>query len=126
MALLNRPLKFITKMLHRLLGNSMIAQQISQFHGQLEQALRASDLTELKDISSRCDLFLRTHLPLQDGSDEDIELLAGNLENLLAAYRAALTIVETAKSKAGVELQSVTRNKAGASKYLDVAGSFRV
>ncbi len=103
----------------------MIAEEIYSYHHKLESALLSSDLVALKDISQQCDQFLRSRLPLEESSNEDLELLAGNMEKLLEIYQSALQIVERAKDSTGIELRGVSRNKAGASKYLDVARSIK-
>ncbi len=99
----------------------MIVEQLKQYQYQLTQALASADVETIKDVSSRCDSFLRQQLPLLEVDDSDIESIASELENLSETYKAAIGCVDQAKQRTQSELYQLGRNKSNTHKYLDIA-----
>ncbi|MEE2731430.1 MAG: hypothetical protein VYA55_11460 [Pseudomonadota bacterium] len=100
--------------------------KLEDYTQRLGQALGAEDLDLIRDVSGECDQYLRQHLPLKGNSDEDLTRLVDEMEKLLASYRSAIQFVENAKAAAGLQLQTLGRNRNNTHKYLDIARNLGV
>lgn len=99
----------------------MLIAKVEHYASQLNQALGEGDLDLIRAVSGDCDQYLRNNLPLTCDFDEDMSILADEMEKLLASYRLAIQFVEDAKKAAGQQLQTLGRNRSNTHKYLDVA-----
>lgn len=104
----------------------MIVQLVTDYSDKIESALASNELDVLRELSMECERFLRANLPLDSGSDGELNALIPQLERLISLYQASINQVEGAKKEALDQLQALGRSRSNTHKYLDIAREFGV